>query len=139
MYGITLRGSTYNSHREKIKIMQKRIVRSIYGAEYVAHTHILFTELGLLKLEDIYKYETSKFMYCYLDEITPLPLQLNLKHASSVDNYATRQAKTTRLLRHWLKSTPSSVLVKGMEVRNTPLYITIFTTLTNWLLSLYDA
>ena len=45
MYGITLWGSTYKLHLDKIKIMQKRIVRSIYGAEYNAHTHTLFTEL----------------------------------------------------------------------------------------------
>ncbi len=33
--------------------MQNRIVRSIDGAEYNVHTHTLFTEHGLLKLEKL--------------------------------------------------------------------------------------
>ncbi len=56
MYGTTLRGSTYKLHLYKIKIIKKRIVTSIYGAGYNAHTHILFTELGLLN------YKTSTNM-----------------------------------------------------------------------------
>ncbi len=45
--------------------------------------------------------------------------KLNLKHTSDVHNYSTRQAKTIRLLRHRLRSTSSSVSVKGPEVWNT--------------------
>ncbi len=53
----------------------------------------------------------------YLNEITPLTLQLNVKYSPSVHNYSTRQAKT-RLSRHKLRSIYSSVLVKGPEVWN---------------------
>ncbi len=58
-------------------------------------------------------------MYGYLKETTPLTLQLNLKHAPNIHNYSTRQAKTIRIPRHRLRSTSSSVSVKGAEVRNT--------------------
>ncbi len=107
MYGITLWGSAYKIHLDKIKIVQKRVVRSIYDAEYNEYTHTLFTELGLLKLEDIYKYEISKFMYYYLNKTTPLTFQLNIKYGSNVHSYSTRQAKALRIPRHRLRSTSS--------------------------------
>ena len=54
--------------------MQKRAVRTIAGQPYNAHTHPLFQDLNLLKLEDIYKVEVSKIMHGYKNHALPLPL-----------------------------------------------------------------
>ncbi len=45
--------------------MQKRIVRAIFGADYNAHAAPLFDELRIFNLNNLYKYEVTKFMYNY--------------------------------------------------------------------------
>ena len=50
-------GSTNENHLYPLKIIQKRIVRTIANAEFHAHTTPLFVRLKLLKLEDLYKFQ----------------------------------------------------------------------------------
>jgi len=59
-YGIILWGATFRQHTHKLIIMQKRIVRRIYGARYDAHTSPIFRSLKFLKLDDLYKLEVAK-------------------------------------------------------------------------------
>ena len=49
------------------KIIQKRAIRLITGSNYNAHTEPLFIQLGLLKVQDIFKLRLLKFYYklCY--------------------------------------------------------------------------
>ena len=60
IYGIVLWGNTFETHLKKLVISQKKIVRSMLGAEYTDHTHPLFLQLNLLKLNDIYHAEAAK-------------------------------------------------------------------------------
>lgn len=73
-YGIPLWGSTYNVHIKKLITMQKRTVRILSGAKYNEHTSPLFNELRILKLDDIYRVETLKIVFKYLQHDLPTPL-----------------------------------------------------------------
>ena len=44
-------------------MLQKRAVRILAGAGFLAHTEPIFRKLGLLKLEDIFKHQALTFVY----------------------------------------------------------------------------
>ena len=52
---------------ENLEIIQKRAIRLITGSNYMAHTEPLFIQLGLLKVQAIFKLRLLKFYYklCY--------------------------------------------------------------------------
>ena len=64
---------------EQVSKLQNKSVRLITGNEYLAHSELLFKELELLKIEDLYKLKILKIYYnlsygllpsyfnCYLD------------------------------------------------------------------------
>ena len=56
-YNILHWGSTNPTHLNPLIIIQKRIVRTIAGADYLAHTTPLFRKLNLLKIVDLYKFQ----------------------------------------------------------------------------------
>ena len=62
-YGLLLWGVEVKN----LEIIQKRAIRLITGSNYIAHTEPLFIQLGLLKVQDIYKLRLLKFYYklCY--------------------------------------------------------------------------
>ena len=65
-------GGAYPTHLVPLISSQKRIIRLMAGADYLASTNVLFFQLKLLKLTDIYKYflcihifkERLKGKYC---------------------------------------------------------------------------
>ena len=56
-------GNTYYVHLFPIFKLQKRAIRILGGAEFLAHTGPIFRSLGLLKLEDIFNYQALTFVY----------------------------------------------------------------------------
>ena len=62
-YGLLLCGVEVKN----LEIIQKRAIRLITGSNYIAHTEPLFIQLGLLKVQDIFKLRLLKFYYkfCY--------------------------------------------------------------------------
>ena len=62
-YGLLLWGIEV----KKLESIQKRAIRLITGSNYVAHTEPLFIQLGVLKVQDIFKLRLLKFYYklCY--------------------------------------------------------------------------
>ena len=62
-YGLLLWGIVV----KKLESIQKRAIRLITGSNYVAHTEPLFIQLGVLKVQDIFKLRLLKFYYklCY--------------------------------------------------------------------------
>ena len=66
LYGITLWGATYQTYLSKLVIMQKKIIRIITGAKYDAHTEPLLKTAKLLKLDDIYRLQISKYIFVHV-------------------------------------------------------------------------
>ena len=54
--------------------LQKRAVRVITLSKYQAHTDPLFTKLRILKISDIYKVQTSVYMYKCKNNLLPVAL-----------------------------------------------------------------
>ena len=56
-------GEYPNSHLDRLLLLQKRLVRIISNAPYLAHTDELFLENKILKIHDIYKLNVGLYMY----------------------------------------------------------------------------
>lgn len=69
-YGILAWGSYLNGSL-RLEIIQKQAVRVITNSRYNAHTSHLFSNLGLLKLEDIYKMQVSLFIHKFKNNNLP--------------------------------------------------------------------
>ena len=63
IYGIIVWGGTYPSILEPLKLQLKRTIRVMSDAGYRDHTEPLFKRLGILNLDDIYKYHLSIYMH----------------------------------------------------------------------------
>ena len=62
-YNIIVWGSAANIHLKPLIIQHKRIIRLITNSGPFEHTSPLFHRLNILKLEDLYKFQLSVFMY----------------------------------------------------------------------------
>ena len=55
--------NTFSSHMHPLKVLQKRAIRIINNKPSRDHTHELFINSGILKLEDITKFNLGVYMY----------------------------------------------------------------------------
>ena len=62
-YNVCVWGSTYPTHLVPLIILQKRIVRLMTNSSYLSHTRPLFSELGILEFNDIYKLNLLNFVH----------------------------------------------------------------------------
>ena len=62
-YGVLVWGGTFESHLNRIVILQKRALRIMNNTEYRSHTNELFYENKILKIRDIYNFQLAVYMY----------------------------------------------------------------------------
>ena len=62
-YCIQIWGATYNKYIDKLFLLQKRIIRIICGVPRLTHTEPLFIENNIMKVDDLYVYNVTLFMY----------------------------------------------------------------------------
>ena len=62
-YCILIWGKAADSHLNKLILLQKRAIRTICGAQFLAHTTNLFASLKILKLKDLYLLRCALFTY----------------------------------------------------------------------------
>lgn len=70
-YGIEAWGSMINSYILPIIKLQKKIIRIISFANYIAHTAPLFSKLKILQLDKIYQFQLCMFMFKVYHKISP--------------------------------------------------------------------
>ena len=64
-YCIHLWGSAYQSYLKKLEILQKLVIRIIAGVNRREHTAPLFSNFGVLTLENVFSYNIGLLMYKY--------------------------------------------------------------------------
>ena len=62
-YNVCCYASTYESHLNKLYFLQKKAIRIINNAPFLAHTDPLFFSNGILKVHDIHKLNVGLYMY----------------------------------------------------------------------------
>ena len=107
-YNVLHWGSTNDVHLRPLITIQKRIVRTIADADYLAHTTPLFRKFNILKLLDLYKFQAV------VD--THLKIQ---KGAYKIEHSVnTRNSNLSKPKRHNLTRSKQSVATNGPNLWN---------------------
>ena len=91
-YGNIVWGSTYSSTLQRIFLLQKRIIRIISNSPFLAHSKPLFQKLGLLNIFNINIFQTSNFVFDYLQGNLPQCFQGMLQQNNVFHKHKTRSA-----------------------------------------------
>ena len=78
------------SKLKKIITLQKKAIRNIVNADYIAHTKPFFKSLNLLNLNNIYKFQILIFMYKSSKKLLPSIFDDYFTNISTIHNYDTR-------------------------------------------------
>ena len=93
----------WGTNTARILKLQKKAIRVISNCKNNAHTEPLFKSLKLLNITDIYKLNSLKFDYKYIQGTLPSYFySFNLKHVSDVHNYKAGLTLGDFFLRHRL-------------------------------------
>lgn len=110
---------------EKLLVLQKKIIRMISKAEYLAHTDPIFKQLSLLKIADIGQQQISIFVYKFLKNELPVTFNEYFCSISEVHNYFTRQSTGLHVKYARTNIRQKSLQIKGPHVWNKlPPYVT---------------
>lgn len=90
-YCIHIWGAAYGTYTKSLVCLQKKIVRIISGKPPRSASDPLFSELKILKLEEIFKYNIALFMYKFYHGLLP-PLFDMFKFTSEIHGRDTRQS-----------------------------------------------
>ena len=112
-YGITLWGATFKTHLNCLQVLQKKAIRSIYNANYNAHTLPLFTESKVLRLDELYEYELGKYMYGVQKKLVPAPLINIYIRNIAIHHHHTRQRDNFHVDQRRNRVTSNYIVHKG--------------------------
>ena len=108
-YNICSYGGTFNSHINRILLLQKRLIRIIHKKPFLEHTNPLFVESQILKIQDVFKLNIGLYMYDNSDITIP----------NRVHSYDTRNRNELLPDRARLTITQNSIYVAGPSLWNT--------------------
>ena len=92
-YGILAWGNANASNLQKTSKLQKRAVRLITNSGYNSHTEPLFKKCQIFKIEDLYKFQVSMFMYAFVNHKLPKSFDGVFRFNSDVQvSHITRQS-----------------------------------------------
>ena len=95
-YGNIIWCSTYQTNLNRLKILQKRVVRIITNSKYDAHTTPLFSEYHILKLDNIHSFQLGIFMFSIENRILPNTFLSMFTKNSNFHSYPTRHCNDYR-------------------------------------------
>ena len=90
-YCISVWGNTYQSYLDPLIKLQKKAVRLISGAKYLAHTAPLFENLKILTIQKLYLYSVQLFLYKHHHRLLPEMFLDFFTTNRNVHTYPTRQ------------------------------------------------
>ena len=113
-YGISFWFHVSSDLRNKIFRLQKKTIRIITRSSFYSNTQSLFYQTKILKLEDLYKLESCKFIHqeiCFLNNFS-------LTQNFMVHNYPTRSHSNLRPRYYRTRTGSNFVLSKGVLLYN---------------------
>ncbi|NQX84229.1 MAG: reverse transcriptase family protein, partial [Mycoplasmataceae bacterium] len=100
-YGLLAWGGVNKTKIKPIVTLQKKAIRNLANAHYIAHTEPIFKQYKLLKLDDLYQLQVGKFIHSYMTNITKDKLPKSFTNfftlADTMTERNTRQSKTLNL------------------------------------------
>ena len=97
IYAIEIWGSAFKSDLNKISILQKRVLRLLTFKDIhpitsgpLRPTDPIFVKLNFLKVDDIYNYQVSKFVFKCINRTTPIQFHDWYKLSHVIHEHSTR-------------------------------------------------
>ena len=90
-YGILVWGLTYETYINPVFLLQKRAVRAISFEHYTAPSTPIFSDLKILKLQDLFHLKLLSFVYECVNKISPSCFHSFFELVGSGHQYGTRQ------------------------------------------------
>ena len=104
--------------------LQKRAVRIISHANFLAHTKPLFNNLNMLNIFDFSDYEIATFMYLCFKNYIPNSISEFFCYNADVHSYKTRGASNFHLPKVRTSLAKNCIFFKGPKIWNSlPVYI----------------
>ena len=91
IYGIVLYGACRNSLLNKVQVLQNKLLKVLYNLPFRTDTNELHSNLKILKVKDIYKYQVEQFVYESINKTCIPQFHNYYKYTRSVHNVNTRQ------------------------------------------------
>ena len=63
LYSITIRGNTFEKYLKRLRTLQNKAVEVLGVGRWQDHISAYYSQLNILKLEDLYTYEVAKFRH----------------------------------------------------------------------------
>ena len=71
IYALPVYGTADSIHLNKVHLLQKKVVRLVTFSDPLSHSLPLFKELEILTISEVFKLETSKFVFESLNHTNP--------------------------------------------------------------------
>ena len=98
-YGITVWGATHGQYLSLVLVSQKRVVRAMTFSDPFAHSLPLFSDLQILKLDDIYHLYLTSFVYECHNKLAPNHFSDYFTQVSDIHHHNTVLPMVTFFLR----------------------------------------
>ena len=122
--------AAYHNVTDKIVKIQKKVVRVVANAGYLDHTSILYKELMILKVSDLFTYQILIYMHKTINNSYDVDLRDDLVQHSESHSYATRNSYMYVIPRVFKFTSRHSIEYVGVKAWNSlPLCLRVITNL----------
>ena len=104
-YGICVWGNATNEALQPLDIAQNKIVRILSNADYDASTASLYSNLGIMKVEDIFKHQIGSLMWDIENRKLNDRFSCLFEKVSTRHRYNTRSASNNKLCTDFKENT----------------------------------
>ena len=106
-------GHLMEKQKNNLEKIQKYCIRAIMNKSKTHHTDPLFKILRIMKIDEIYHFETSKLGYMIKNKLVPIPIS-DMFHSFGRKNhsYNTRQKRLPNIKKHTCSDYNQSFLCK---------------------------
>ena len=121
LYGLVVWGSTFPSYLKKLNSIQNKAVKLIGGVNYLDRATPYYSKLNILKLPDLYKLETAKFVFRFMHNTLPQSFSESFVKASEISSRTTRSSGNRHSLyipRYSIISLQKSIKYQGVKIWN---------------------
>ena len=117
-------GNTFNSHIQKLVVLQKKALRIVDGLNYRDHTHDTFKKYNCLKFKDHVKFKTCLHVFKAVNNDLPFNLQEKYVKVKNVHKYNTRSSNNLYKKQCKTESKSKNISIYGVDLFNTlPVHI----------------
>ena len=119
-YACEIWGNTFDSHINKLILLQKRIIRVIDKADYRDHTNPLFVKYNCLKFKDIVNLKTLVVVFKAKHNLLPFNVQKLFTENHCIHTYNTRSSSKGNFITKYCRTKLRSMNVsfRGIKLWN---------------------